>query len=317
MLHNIAIIGAGQLGSRHLQGVKQSNSKLEIWAFDPCKESLAIAEERYNQVNSDTSHIVHFIQSIDEIPYNLDIVIIATSSKPRFSITKKMLLSHNIKYLILEKFLFQRLSDYSIIEQLIQEKNVKAYVNCPRRMFDSYQIIKENIDNKKTITMSYANNDWGLCCNSIHYIDIFMYLCNGINYELDIDGIEPKIIKSKREGYVELLGDIKITTKGNCLTLGSYENFEGLANVEIINGNTKITYNESNGDLFINDKIYSSPIKYQSTLSGILVDELIDLGSCRLSSYQESAIYHEIFLEKLIPYINQLQGIESDSCPIT
>ena len=104
-MYNIAIIGAGQLGSRHLQGVKQSNNKLDIWVLDPNKDSLEIAEERYNQIPTNIPQNIHLVQSMIEIPVELDIVIVATSSKPRFSIVKELLTKHHVRYLILEKFL--------------------------------------------------------------------------------------------------------------------------------------------------------------------------------------------------------------------
>ena len=317
-MYNIAIIGAGQLGSRHLQGVKQSNNKLNIWVYDPNKDSLDIAEERYNQISTSIPKIIHFVQSMNEIPIELDIVIIATSSKPRFSIIKNLLSKHRVKYLILEKFLFQRISEYDIIEQLIKEKHIKAYVNCPRRMLDCYQLIKINIDDSNPIHMIYSGMDWGLCCNSIRFIDIFMYICNAESYELNIDEIIPEIIESKREGYVELRGKEVITTpKGDSLILASYERFDKSPIINIINGNTKIEFSEILGKLDINGILYEKPIKYQSTLSGVLIDELINTGNCKLTTYKDSAHYHKIYLKKILPFINRLRGIESDNCPIT
>ncbi len=317
-MYNIAIIGAGQLGSRHLQGVKQSNNELTIWVFDPKKDSLDIAKERYNQISTNVTKNIHFVQSMNEIPNELDIVIVATSSGPRFSIVQDLLSKHKIQYLILEKFLFQRLAEYDIIEQLINEKNIKAYVNCPRRMLESYQIIKNNINNGISVNMTYIGTDWGLCCNSIHFIDIFMYLCNAETYELNLDEMIPEVIESKRQGYIELRGKEIITTnKLDRLVLASYEHYEELPSIKINNGNTKIVFNEITGELNINGTVYSKPIKYQSTLSGILIDELINSGSCKLTSYKDSSIYHKIFLKKIMPYINKLRGFESDNCPIT
>ena len=78
-MKTILIAGAGQLGSRHLQGVKTSNLDLDIWVFDISEESLKVAEERYNQVESKTNKTVHYIKSLREVPFYIDVVIVASS----------------------------------------------------------------------------------------------------------------------------------------------------------------------------------------------------------------------------------------------
>ena len=44
-MKRIFIIGAGQLGSRHLQALKSSSNSLNIFIVDPSLESLNIAKE--------------------------------------------------------------------------------------------------------------------------------------------------------------------------------------------------------------------------------------------------------------------------------
>ena len=49
-MYNIAIIGAGQLGSRHLQGLKLAKLPIKIQVVDSSAESLAVAKSRYEEV---------------------------------------------------------------------------------------------------------------------------------------------------------------------------------------------------------------------------------------------------------------------------
>lgn len=317
-MHTVLIAGAGQLGSRHLQGVKTSTNELDIWVYDLSEESLKVAEERYNQVESLTFKIVHFVQSLDLVPTDIDVTIVASSSKPRYAIVTELLAKHNIKYMVLEKFLFPRFSDYDEIAKLLDNKGVKTYVNCPRRMYESYDIVKQHIDSNNPVIMTYKDQDWGLCCNTIHYVDIFMQLSSSSEYSLNIDGIIPEVIDSKRGGYVELMGEEKITTpNGSTLTLASTLDFEGNSDVLITNGDTQIAVKEGEGIVIVNGIEYPFAVKYQSGLSGVLVDNLIATVSCPLVSYAESAFYHKTFLSVIAPFINKLKGWTSDSCPIT
>ena len=107
-MYNIAIIGSGQLGSRHLQGIKISDLSLNIEVVDSNIDALKIAEDRYNQIEGN-QYIkkVSFLSSIEELSDRLDLVIIATSSAPRFTITKHLIEKRQVSNLIFEKVLFQ------------------------------------------------------------------------------------------------------------------------------------------------------------------------------------------------------------------
>lgn len=175
-MYKIAVIGAGQLGSRHLQGLKLSKLKSDIWVVDNNPNSLQIAQQRYEEGEVNSNQTIYYIQLIDQLPAELDLVVIATSSKPRLTILKSLLAKVKVVNIILEKFLFTGLADYDEAAQLLQINHVNAWVNCPRRLFGFYAEIDSMIDKQKPLVMEYADSNWGLCCNSIHMIDIFMML---------------------------------------------------------------------------------------------------------------------------------------------
>lgn len=317
-MNTVLIAGAGQLGSRHLQGLKLSKNVLDIWVFDLSEDSLKVAEDRYNQLDTETEKSVHFVTSLDEVPSSLDVVIIASSSKPRYAITTNLLYAHNVKYLILEKFLFPRLSDYSEISKLLKEKNVSAWVNCPRRMWDGYSYIKSLINTEEPIEYRYEGSDWGMCCNTIHFVDIFMHLCGHKLLDVNIEYLDKEVKESKRPGYVEVHGTEQFSTPNNDkLILSSFENNDETPHVIIRNGDKTIDYYEGKGEMIVNGEIKKVPVHYQSTLTGILIDELLGTGKCRLSTYKESSRYHIAYLKMIAPFINKIKGWTSDACPIT
>ena len=316
-MKTILIAGAGQLGSRHLQGVKTSKYELDIWVYDLSDESLKVAEERYNQVESNNKS-VHFVNTLDVVPSEIDVVIVASSSKPRAAIVSAILASKAVKYMVLEKFLFPRLSEYEEIGSLIKQKQVKTWVNCPRRMWKGYEIIKQMIDKSKPIEYLYEGGEWGMCCNTIHFVDVFMYL-NGMNhFSVNLNGLIQEVADSKRAGYVEVHGtEVFTTANGSVLKLTSLPDYKGESHLIIRNGNTTIEYNEGKGLITVNGERTTVSVHYQSSLSGILVDELIETGMCRLVSYDQSASYHIAYLSEIAPFINRIKGWKSDSCPIT
>ena len=102
---NCAIIGAGQLGSRHLQGLlSYKKESLNIFIIDPSDDSLFIAKQRALELEH--KHSLTFTDSFQELPKHLDFVVIATNSKVRFVVMEILLQHASVSYLILEKVLF-------------------------------------------------------------------------------------------------------------------------------------------------------------------------------------------------------------------
>ena len=317
-MYNTAIIGAGQLGSRHLQGLKTSSLPMEIWVIDNNNESLKIAEERYNAVEAVSSKSAHFINDICELPKELDFAVVATGSKPRAAIVKSLLSHSTVKNLILEKVLFPKISEYDEIGNLLKSKGVKCWVNCPRRMFGYFQDVKGMLDLSMPVTMVNDGKDWGLCCNAMHMIDIFMYLTGEDEYTLDTTRLIPEVIESKRNGYIEINGVLEATTpKGNKLILVCTPNFDGEAKLSIENGKKNIIIYEGKGAMYVNEYSYSFHLPYQSEMTGLLADIILKTGFCPLSTYEKSAAYHKTFIKGILTAYNKITKMECDMLPIT
>lgn len=315
---NIAIIGAGQLGSRHLQGLKLSKLHSNIWVIDNSVESLMVAQQRYEEGGQNLNQVVIYDNSYDSLQQEIDLVIIATSSKPRLSILKDLLSKVKVSYIVLEKFLFTGLADYEEAKKLLDNKGVKAWVNCPRRLFDYYHQIDSIIDKARPTEIQYADVNWGLCCNSIHMIDIFMMLSGQQSYQADFSGVEPTVIESKRNGYIEFNGTIKIQTpNSSTLTLCCMDKVDNKGLIIITNGKNHIVLDESNKVMFIKGKEYPICMKYQSQLTGLVADEILQNGTCQLTTFYESSEYHKVFLTGILDVYNKITGEIHDRCPIT
>ena len=125
-MKNIAIIGAGQLGSRHLQALVHVQKKINIQVVDSSEDSLKTAEMRFNEVSENFKGTISFHTNISFLEKKLDVVIVATNSKVRRSVVDQLVNHSKIEYLILEKFLFINEQDYFYTEKLFAEKNIKV-----------------------------------------------------------------------------------------------------------------------------------------------------------------------------------------------
>ena len=125
MIH-CAIIGAGQIGSRHLQALCHLENPTRIDLVDPSNKSLKIAFDRYEEAVPPGKHNIELCchKSLDGLPDTLDLIIIATNSSIRSKVLKEVIRKRCVKNLILEKVLFQKKIDYISVDKLLK----KSYI---------------------------------------------------------------------------------------------------------------------------------------------------------------------------------------------
>ena len=82
-MKKILISGAGQIGSRHLQGLMKLNFPSKIYVVDPSIKSLALSESRLKEVKNIAPFIdVSFFSELPKLG-KIDLAIIATTSDIR------------------------------------------------------------------------------------------------------------------------------------------------------------------------------------------------------------------------------------------
>jgi len=80
-MRKVVIIGAGELGSRHLQAIAQSSIKIDVEVVEPFKSSRKVSEDRYYEIERNQNvNSIQFFDSIDKLSNELDLVIVATGA---------------------------------------------------------------------------------------------------------------------------------------------------------------------------------------------------------------------------------------------
>ncbi len=323
-MNNIAIIGAGQLGSRHLQSLVNSKNKLNIQVVDSSIESLNIAEQRFKEVSQNFNGQISFHTSIDFLEKNIDVAIIATSSKVRRLVVEELVIKTKIKNIVLEKFLFTKIEDYNVVAEILNANNIKAWVNCPRRMMEFYQNLKEQI--KGPIHFTATGNAWGLGCNGIHLLDLFAYFAQTTQVVLSNNLLDKTTLTSKRAGYIEFTGTISGYSDANSFQITSFANDSSPLQISIntptvryhifegVNAKASIVKLEENWKP--SEEEFKMP--FQSQLTSVFIDELIDTQNCSLTPFADSSALHLVFLNNLIEFLRKTKNDNSiNECQIT
>jgi predicted dehydrogenase len=315
---NIALIGSGELGSRHLQslvGIINAN----ITVVEPSFTSIEITRQRILDLNLNELADVSFVDDIKMLPSKIDFAVIATGAAPRLSILKSLLKHTSVKYLLLEKVLFQSIEDYAEAKELIDSNDVKVWVNCPRRMFEFYASLKMKLNKASPMVMKVNGSNWGLACNAIHFIDIFSFLTDSKVLTVTTDELEQKIYPSKREGYIEIFGCLNVTFQnGHKLIMNcSHDEIPMDINITSIDGEYEV--NETKGHILHNgeQKSIDVLIKYQSELSRLVAEEALAFGQSKLTDFDEACEQHIPLINSLLSFYNRSRNIETSILPIT
>ena len=135
-MKKIAVVGVGQLGSRHLQALAHCDFPVALFAVDPDATSRNIAQDRFQQIpNSENVRSIEFLGSIQQLPESLDLCVISTSSDIRLKVLEELVDYTQVQYVIFEKVIFQSPFEFLEAKKILRENGVSAWANFNKRMF--------------------------------------------------------------------------------------------------------------------------------------------------------------------------------------
>lgn len=326
-MYNIAIIGAGRIGNRHLQAMAKLEVTAKVQLVDPSEESLRIAREQFFKVYQGDSEKIELISHrfIDNLSEPVDLAIVATCSNIRAEVIKELIHKKEVKNFILEKVLFQTVAEYYEVDELLRKKNIPTWVNCYMRSRDFYKDLRNQMNLGKKVEMRVEGSLWGMGCNSIHFIDYFSFLtgCNDFNFT-DCR-LNRKIINSKRPGFIEFSGELAgKNSQGHSLILICHDKGSDPIKININNGSKSHEIIDDSSDhvihrVFDGDKKTEKKvgIPFQSQTTNKLVHQIRNYDKCDLTTYHDSMNLHLPLIRILIEHIQNLSGESVKLCPIT
>ncbi len=319
-MKHVAIIGAGNIGRRYLQSFSLTAEPYKIYMVDCSAEALCLSKKMADELQMHQA--VFYLNDIKELPEKIDLAAVTTTSGVRKEIIFSLIRCTSVKYLILEKYLFDRLEDYEQVKCLFAEKEIKAWVNCTRRAQSSFINLKRELQESDYWEISVSGGDWGLGCNAVHYLDLIAYLSGTENWNLSIEGLEPQVFESKRKPYKEIAGTIS-GRMGKCRSfqISSYSNSSRPFIFSISTNRSYYVIDEGGQHICCISEDGSKneqdfPLLYTSQIMEKIIKDIIETGICLLTSYEESARIHMMLQRPLTKFFED-HGFDTGSCPIT
>jgi len=323
-LYKMVLVGAGNIGSRHLQGLATLDLPARITVVDPNLAALEEARQKYAEKQiSETLQTVNYLSSFSEIGEPIDLVIIATNSDRRYSIAEMLLKQTKVKNIIFEKVVFQSAAEFTRMGMLLAKQKTKAWVNCPRRFSGFYLQLKQYLGSKPKINFYLQGGEWGLGCNSIHFLDLIAFLADRSKIErMEFSG---NIIVSKRPGFIELAGLLSGRFAGGSEFFLSAVRGSNMPHQIICAARDCFAViDESAGKAVLASKLDHWQRKeqvfrlpFQSELTGKIARQILTEGKSDLSTFAESADLHIPLLRAFLKTLNQSTKRKLNRCPIT
>ena len=313
---NILILGVGNIGIRHIQGLINYKKKLVFYILDTNKNYKSIFKDEIKEIR--LTNDLYEINSLNEIKkINFELTIISTTANSRIDVLRQIITSINYKYILLEKPICTSIKD---LKYLNTNLNKKIFINFPRRYCDWHNKIKEVLtknytDKIKKIEINGSN--LGIACNACHFVDLINYWTNKKLIKVDNSRLK-KWINSKRPGFYEVIGKITFIFENDVvLTINSDKKFKDF-DFKIFDDKSLILTIDYKNKIakFENDFKLVGEIKKQSKSSHILLGLLQNqnLNICKLETEINS---HEKILKSLIDFWNLKNNQKVEEVMIT
>lgn len=325
MKPQIILIGAGNIGSRHLQALALLDRPAQIFVVEPSEDARSLAKSRFESVYDHAQALdVTYLSDLSGLPEQADVAIVATSSRARRAVVEELCYRVHVSSLILEKVAFQSLEDLYAMQIFFAQRKIRVWVDCVRRCEPFYQKLRERMRGDQMVHMLVDGGEWGIGCNGIHELDLYAYLTGATAFQADASDLDEEIIDSKRKGYVEFTGELRIDSVKGRLTLRANR---GMA----APGYTMIS---SDQRFYLIDEVENRAryrevatgwkwqeaelgLRFVSQVTQENVESILDTGDCPLASFDESIRYHEVLLQALLGHFNKVRKEERVVCPIT
>lgn len=319
----IAIVGAGQLGSRYLQGLKKVAIGLDVYVVDQSPRSLEVANTRWAEVDGNELHRLTLTSTVSSLPRHLDLVIVATTADVRLNIVRQVADRSDVDHWILEKLV--TLNPTEIPRFIATTDSAKCtWVNLPYRAMKWHNEIASVLTDSGPLKVTVEGSGYGLLTNAIHYLDLVTYWTKAEVVSLVCDFGPSDFIPSKRSGFVEANGAIHVSysdgsmMKMTCDSVAEPDRVSLGLNLTLTNDRHFWQMDEVAGTFVETGGVtLKGRVELQSELTAGLVSKILLTGRCALPRLDQTTHAHEILLQSVNEVWRLKPDNESRWAPIT
>ena len=311
----VLIIGMGNIGKRHLQGLSNLQKEFEVCYYDKMK----VTKDSVLKFCLENKIIIKNLNVLNTYKETLNwitdqtIIIVATTANGRHKLLKDIVLKVP-KAILVEKPVCQTLKEYESIMDLSKSYSVPIYINFIAHLQDFYIQIRNELKDVKQFVF-YSNMPmWGIACVGIHHFELLTWLLNFKKYQIVNTSESVKIYEQKRTGFYDVFGSVILRDANNNLCVINNSDFDSIASIQIITEEKIFTIYEQQKILTIINKRSPGKIdikhleyKYVSQYTHNIIESILSAKKSILPDIDEGFLSHKILFDYL--KLNQLKKL--------
>jgi predicted dehydrogenase len=300
----IAVVGCGSIGMRHVEALGRLLRPVRVYAVDTSEEATNRAKSLFEatRTQAGTAAEIVTVRSIDEIPGDIDLAIVATAAQGRLGVIRSLLSARQVKAMILEKFLFPRAADYATASEVLGSLRERVWVNCTRRVYPSYRKVAEQIRGAKFVDLRVSGRAAATPIGAIgiHFVDLLAFLGQDKGVRLSATGEDITLFPTRRD-VDDFAGVVNVQSEDRRLRLrySALTQTEAPHSIFIDTDKAQWVIQEWCSTAYIATpetswRLQATPfaIPYQSQLTDLIAEEILSKGGCGLPGFEESTRLH-------------------------
>jgi hypothetical protein len=294
---NILLVGCGNIGSRHTEGLVEMSKIKKIYIYDIDLTKTLCLKKKFGN----NSKII-IIDKLKKMNINFFLCVVATTSNNRLKLFIKLNKLYQIKFWLFEKIFLNNIDEIKIFKKKFL--NNKMFINLPLQLMCPFQTIKKKIKKNYINHMELKGGNWNMASNSLHFIQLAKWF---VNQQIKKINISNKInfFPSKRFGYKEFNNEIIVEFKKNFyLKLQCTKSKKKIFKL-IINNDQEILYNFKNNTLKILNKIIKINCEFQSEITKKIFTKLYNSSFNNLVYLEDHIVDNEIYINTICKKINK------------
>jgi len=319
MVKHVLLCGCGNIGFRHLQALATIDTPAQITIVEPFTRGHARIADFIASEASGGPERYSLLDALPEARTRFDLVVIATSADTRQAAFEAIVDHHDVGCILFEKILFQSIAALEAVGARLARDAIPAFVNCGRRGFDSYRALVDELAGEPEgapTDIRVTGGAFGLASNAVHFLDLAEFLNGAALSAVDLSGLTPGAIESKRAGFFEIFGTLRATLdNGAQLSVTCADSDAMSIEITLQQAGRTITIDELGGTR--TDGAHTAPFAVKH-VSGMpyLYDDALRHADPGLTPYAASARQHRLYLRAMCRHLN-LPDADTTVCPIS
>lgn len=322
-MKNFALVGCGQIGSRHLQGLMKVPGPLSIQVVDPNPAARCLGRERAEEVMPKEGVQIEWLNSIDGLRPT-DFTVVATTAVNRANLLIKLLERGHRRFLV-EKVVCQSDEEYQRLLEAFARHQAKGWINFYHRYMDFYKRLKQALV-CGPIHLQVLSGNHGLGCNAIHFLDLFTFLCGNTQVEILGSFFKDSLLPNKRSReLVEFSGTLfGRAAEGSTFAFTFSETSFASYTVEVLDAKVRAFADEGAENAQVAFEAenwawqeWNFKNLFSSVLTPRVAQDVLETDDCGLTPLEDSYVPHRVLFEVFSRHVERLTGKVCPTCPIT